>query len=193
MKDLWYLIVVTIRSIFVFIVQSLYNNSNLTLIRIEVFMKSKKVLLIIPGLFITLFLISIIGLLVQNAKPQVALGVNDGLFNSLPESPNCVSSQTDQSDKYVEPLAFKETLQVSKEHIIIALEAYGDIEIIEMTDTYIYAVATTEKMKFHDDIEIYFDDETSMVHYRSSSRAGYSDMGLNRDRYKMIKALYQEQ
>lgn len=156
-------------------------------------MKYKKLLLIIPGLILALILISIISLMIQNAKPQVALGIEDGQFHQLPKSPNCVSSQTDQSDKYVEPLPFKEDLTLSRDQVLVALEVYGDIKLVELTDTYIYAVATTDKMKFHDDIEIYFDQESRLIHYRSSSRAGYSDMGLNRERYNMVKALYLEQ
>jgi uncharacterized protein (DUF1499 family) len=45
-------------------------------------------------------------------------------------------------------------------------------------------------MRFHDDLEFYFDDENKFVHFRSSSRIGYSDMGLNRARYKSLMESY---
>lgn len=45
-------------------------------------------------------------------------------------------------------------------------------------------------MKYHDDIEIYFDDSTKLIQYRSASRAGYSDMGLNRERYEKLVEAY---
>lgn len=129
----------------------------------------------------------------QNSKPQVALGMKCDAFYEIPTKPNCVSTQTSQEDKRVEPLPFKESLEASKDAIKKAFEAYGSIEIKEENANYIYAVATTGTMKYRDDIEIYFDEEKKEVHYRSASRAGYSDMGLNRNRYDAIAKSYNEE
>lgn len=129
----------------------------------------------------------------QNSKPQVPMGLVDGKFQEISSKPNCVSTQTAYEDKSIDPLAFKESLEASKAAIKKALDSYGDIEIKEETDTYIYAVATTGTMKYHDDIEICFDTEASVVHYRSASRAGYSDMGLNKERFDAISSAYNEQ
>lgn len=128
---------------------------------------------------------------VQNQKPQVLLGMNKGKFHEITNKPNCVSSQTSFEDKKVNPLPFKGTKAESVQLVKDALKAYGHIEIKEEKADYIYAVATTGKMKYHDDIELYFDETTNQIHYRSSSRAGYSDMGLNRLRYEKIVALYE--
>ena len=126
----------------------------------------------------------------QNSKPQVALGMNNGAFYEISSKPNCVSTQTSQSEKRITPLAFKDSLEGSKEAIKRGFEAYGAIEIQEESNHYIYAVATTGIMKYHDDIEIYFDENTKEVHYRSASRAGYGDMGLNRKRFEIIADVY---
>jgi uncharacterized protein (DUF1499 family) len=47
-------------------------------------------------------------------------------------------------------------------------------------------------MRYRDDVEFWLDTESQQVHYRSSSRAGYSDMGLNRKRYNKIAELYRD-
>lgn len=73
------------------------------------------------------------------------------------------------------------------------METYGSIVINEETETYIYAVATTCRMNYHDDMELYFDETKALVHYRSGSRAGYSDMGLNRERYDVISKAYRQE
>jgi uncharacterized protein (DUF1499 family) len=83
-------------------------------------------------------------------------------------------------------------MEESKEAMKKALASYGDIEIKKESKDYIYAVATTGKMKFHDDIEIYFDEVNKEIQYRSASRAGYSDMGLNRKRYDQISEYYKQ-
>lgn len=144
---------------------------------------------IIIGL-VVLVVLAFGSIYIQNAKPQVDLGVDNGRLKEIPTKPNCVSSQTNQSDKLVKPLVFKESLEETKKAVKEALEAYGAIVIKEETDTYIYAVATTGTMKYHDDIELYFDIDQEVVQYRSASRAGYSDMGLNRERYDAIAKTY---
>ena len=51
-------------------------------------------------------------------------------------------------------------------------------------------IFTSGKMKYNDDVEFLFDDANELVHYRSNSRVGYSDMGLNKERYLKIVDLY---
>jgi uncharacterized protein (DUF1499 family) len=144
---------------------------------------------------IVIVIVSIIAFLgasifMQNKSPKIQLGLEDGRLKEIPSKPNCVSSQTKQEEKKVDELNFKGSLSESKEAMKKALNAYGGIVIKEDKEDYLYAVATTGKMKFHDDIEIHFDKKKSKVHYRSASRAGYSDMGLNRQRYDAIAKSY---
>ena len=67
---------------------------------------------------------------------------------------------------------------------------YGGADIKKETTDYLYVVFTTSGLKFHDDAEFWLDTENRQVHFRSSSRAGYSDMGLNRKRYDALTELY---
>ena len=81
-------------------------------------------------------------------------------------------------------------VQETKEAIKQALLAYENIEIQTEYQNYIHAISTTKTMKYHDDLEFYFDEQAGLVHFRSASRVGYSDMGLNRERYSRLKSLY---
>ncbi len=128
---------------------------------------------------------------IKNIKTPAGLGVVDGKLLPLPKSPNAVSSQTEDMDKKVDPFPFKSNLNKTKEGIKKALLSYGGIEIIKETTDYIHAVSTTGRMKFHDDLEFYFDHKAGLVHFRSASRVGYSDMGVNKERYDRLKGLYQ--
>lgn len=152
--------------------------------------KLKKIVLIIVGMVIGVFALGLVMIYIQNSKPQMALGLKDGVFQEIPNKDNSVSTQTEFVDKKIEPLLFKGDLKTSVAAMKKAMEAYGDIEITDEKENYICAVATTGTMKFHDDIEIYFDAVEGYVHYRSASRAGYSDMGLNRQRFETLSALY---
>jgi uncharacterized protein (DUF1499 family) len=127
---------------------------------------------------------------IKNNKTPNGLGVNNGKLAEISKKPNNVSSQTNEKEKYVEPLNFIDDLAKSKVKIINILNEYPGAKIIKNENNYIYAVFTTGTMKYKDDVEFYFDENSNVIHYRSSSRIGYSDMGLNRKRYNIIAQKY---
>jgi uncharacterized protein (DUF1499 family) len=136
--------------------------------------------------------IQVVFMVVKNTRIPGGLGVHEGKLSPVPTSPNAVSSQSEDPDKKVEPIPFQGGLKESIEWIKEGLRAYGSIEILEEEENYIHAVHTTGKMKYKDDIEFYFDDESALIQFRSASRIGYSDMGLNRQRYDRFRELLKE-
>lgn len=143
-------------------------------------------------ILLLLIAISIVIIIHQNTKVPQNLGVIYGNLSEIPDSPNAVSTQTKDIDKKVEPMIFKGNLKESFEKILKAVKEYdGDYEIIKSEKNYLYIVFTTKIMKFKDDAEFYFDENEKIIHFRSKSRSGYSDMGLNKKRYKEIKLNYE--
>ena len=130
---------------------------------------------------------------VKNSKVPSNLGVKNGKLADMPKSPNAVSSQTEDPGKKVDPFPFLGGLESSREGIKRALQAYGRIEILTEEKDYIHAVSTTGRMKFRDDLEFYFNEKEGVIHFRSASRVGYSDMGLNRKRYDRLMEIYTKQ
>lgn len=127
----------------------------------------------------------------KNLKTPSGLGVADGKLAPLPKRPNAVSSQTDLSDKYVSPFPFKKNLEMSKSKMLEVLGQYGNISVISNNGNYIHAISTTPRMRFKDDLEFYFDKQAALIHFRSASRVGYSDMGLNKERYNKLFKRYE--
>jgi uncharacterized protein (DUF1499 family) len=125
----------------------------------------------------------------QNSQTP-ELGVTEGQFQPISKKPNNVSSQTDVEDKLVAPLAMKSTTADTMQALVAAATQYGTMNVVEQTDNYLYVIFTTSLMKYRDDVEFYIDEANKVVHFRSASRAGYSDMGLNRERYNKIAELY---
>jgi len=146
-------------------------------------MRFAKILLVVIALFVTF-------MVVKNNMTPSNLGVKNGLLKQLSSKPNGVSSQTDDESKYVNPLPFVNDLETTKGQVKFACDQYGGFKVITETDDYMHVVFTTGKMKYHDDVEFFFDVENEIVHFRSQSRIGYSDMGLNRDRYDAIASSY---
>ena len=120
------------------------------------------------------------------------LGVSsDGQLKLPPSTPNCISSQASIEDKehYMQPWTYddpKETMQ----KLVQCIDEFGDTEIILSEDNYIQAVFTTGWMRWQDDVEFYLDTTNKLVHFRSASRIGYGDHGVNRKRMERLKELY---
>lgn len=164
-------------------------------------MNTESILLKIKGNLVMTITLGVIAALVvfaggsiflQNQKPKIELGLVDGKLKEIPDKKNAVSTETVYQDKLIKALPLKKTLEESKKAMVHALKTYPGIEIKNEQADYIYAVATTGTMKYHDDIEIFFDKKNNKIQYRSASRAGYSDMGLNRARYNKIVMEYEK-
>ena len=59
--------------------------------------------------------------------------------------------------------------------------------IIEEQDDYLYAEFRSRIFRFVDDVEFAVDNENNEVHFRSASRVGHSDLGVNRARMERIQ------
>jgi uncharacterized protein (DUF1499 family) len=141
-------------------------------------------------IILALFIVFNFGRIYYQNSQVPTLGVTNGQFQPISKKPNNVSSQTDVPEKHVAPLPTKASKEATMKALVEATKQYGPVEVIEQTEDYLYVVFTTALMKYHDDVEFYIDDEHKEVHFRSASRAGYSDMGLNRERYNKLAELY---
>lgn len=61
-------------------------------------------------------------------------------------------------------------------------------KLIEEDDTYLHYECTSLLLRFVDDVEFVFDDEAKLIHFRSASRIGYGDLGVNRRRMEDIRS-----
>ncbi|MEM6839403.1 MAG: DUF1499 domain-containing protein [Cyanobacteria bacterium P01_C01_bin.120] len=120
------------------------------------------------------------------------IGVNEGRLTACPQSPNCVVSQGDEDAEHaIAPLSYDGDLAAAVERLRTLIEAQAGSEIIEQTDTYLYAEFTSKLMGFVDDVEFYFaPEESGTIHVRSASRLGQSDLGVNRKRIEAIRSAF---
>ena len=61
-------------------------------------------------------------------------------------------------------------------------------KLIKEDDTYLHYECTSLLLRFVDDVEFVFDDEAKLIHFRSASRIGYGDLGVNRRRMEGIRS-----
>jgi len=117
------------------------------------------------------------------------LGVKDGRLAPCPKSPNCVVSQGNEDAEHaIAPLNYTGDAAAAMAALRQVLESQEGSEIIQQTDTYLYAEFTSRLMGFVDDVEFYLDPaEPGTIQVRSASRLGESDLGVNRKRVEKIR------
>lgn len=122
-------------------------------------------------------------------KRPTNIGVKDGQLSPCPGSPNCVVSQgSPDAEHAIDPIAFSGDPAAALTKLSQVVEAMPRTEVIDKTDTYLYAEFTSDLMGFVDDVEFLVDAETSVIHVRSASRLGQSDLGANRKRIEAIRS-----
>lgn len=116
------------------------------------------------------------------------LGVKSEKLAECPGTPNCISSFANPTDKehYRSPLPYKKPLKEAVQILKRKLELSPRTKIIEENPNYIYAEFTSLIMRYVDDVEFYFDEKNKLLHFRSASRLGKSDLGVNRKRIESI-------
>jgi uncharacterized protein (DUF1499 family) len=109
------------------------------------------------------------------------LGPQDSRLAGCPDSPNCVSSFETRDSHSIEPL------NASLEQVRAALRGMDRVNIVREEPNYLYAEFTSRLMRFVDDVEFLAVPAQNLVHVRSASRLGHSDVGVNRKRVEAIR------
>lgn len=100
-----------------------------------------------------------------------------------PSTPNCVSTQATDASKRMDPISFSGPPAEAQAKLLAILQK-PRVEVTESREGYIHAVFTTRLMRYRDDVEFLIDPEAHLIHFRSASRVGTSDLGTNRRRMK---------
>ena len=70
------------------------------------------------------------------------------------------------------------------------LAAMPRVRVVTETETYLHAESTSLVFRFVDDVEFLIDPEARVVHFRSASRAGRADLGVNRARMEAVRRAF---
>lgn len=121
-----------------------------------------------------------------------AIGLSGKALRPCPKSPNCVSSMAEDEKHHIAPLTYEGSAAEARARLIAILESAKRVEIISSTENYIHAEFTSLIFRFVDDVEFYFGDGQPIIHLRSASRVGYSDLGANRKRIEAIRGQFEK-
>ncbi len=121
------------------------------------------------------------------------LGINNSKLMPCPKTPNCVSSQAHDEKHFIEPIIYAGTQQEAHDYLLQVIESEKRTKILTDQENYIRAEFTSALFRFVDDVEFYFPKEKAdknVIHVRSASRVGSSDLGANRKRIERIRSKF---
>lgn len=134
-----------------------------------------------------LLLLLLIFIIRRMSSPAPELGHRDGQLTPLPDSPNCVSTQTDQAGKRMDPLPWAGDAESTLDKLEEVSKRAGGT-VTERSDEYLRVEFRTRLMQYVDDVEWLIVGDR--VHFRSASRVGHWDLGVNRRRMSKLSQHY---
>jgi len=127
-----------------------------------------------------------------SAGTPAGLGLKQGRLAPCPQSPNCVSSQADDEKHGMEPIPYSTSLDQARERMRSIVLSMPRSKILADTGDYMHVEFKSKLWRFVDDVEFQFDDSRKLIQFRSASRVGYSDMGVNRKRMETIRRKFEQ-
>ena len=115
--------------------------------------------------------------------------MNERSLRQCPDKPNCVSTQATDDRHTIAPLHYRKSRTDAKEALKALIATLSRTKLVEEDETYLHYEFTSLLLRFVDDVEFVFDEPTKTLHFRSASRIGYSDLGVNRKRMEQVRAL----
>lgn len=124
--------------------------------------------------------------------PIVTWAATNSPLADCPSSPNCVVSQNGDAKHAIDPIPYSVDQNTAKATLLKVLDVTPRTEVVEETENYIHALSKSKIFHFIDDVEFYLPENEKVIHLRSASRVGESDLGVNRRRMEQIRLALQD-
>jgi uncharacterized protein (DUF1499 family) len=153
-----------------------------------------------PMLMITVVLLGLVTLIciyftilsfLATRPENLGIGA-DGRLAPCPIKPNCVSSYAPDPEHNIPPYTFTDQPAAAWQRLKEIVKADPFATVIIEDDKYLYAEFRSLIFRFVDDVEWQLDPASHQIQIRSASRAGYSDLGVNRSRLESIRRKFAE-
>jgi uncharacterized protein (DUF1499 family) len=133
-------------------------------------------------------LIIALSLLSCAGKRPPNLGVVDSRLADCPPSPNCVSSDAEDSEHKVPPLLLNvsaiDAWRVARQIV----SQWPRTHIVNESRDYLHAECQSAVFGFVDDLELHLRTDRGVIAIRSAARLGKSDFGVNRQRVEELRS-----
>ena len=108
-----------------------------------------------------------------------------------PGTPNCVSSLDSDPRRRMVPWPLTANPAQAAAALKRAMLSLGRTALVLEQGPVLRFTCRSRILGFVDDVVFFLDQEQRLIHFRSASRVGYSDLGVNRRRMNRVRALLQ--
>ena len=113
--------------------------------------------------------------------------IKNNYIEPCPKTPNCVSSIDTSRGHFIQPLEFSGSARDMQHKLLQIINQFKGARVVTFEKNFIEAEFNSAVFRFVDDVRFYLDDRNKIVHVRSASRVGFSDLGVNRRRIEKIR------
>ncbi|WP_420935500.1 DUF1499 domain-containing protein [Alteromonas sp. A081] len=120
------------------------------------------------------------------------LGVSGESLKDCPVTPNCISSM-DNGSGDMAPILFDGSMATAKEKLLSIIRLLPRTTVVKERDNYVRVAFRSQLFGFVDDVEFLLSQAQSnktKIDFRSASRLGLSDLGVNKARMEKVTALF---
>lgn len=114
----------------------------------------------------------------------------DGRLTPCGDKPNCVCSQDDRPEHFIEPLTFTNAPTEAWARLVSVVLAQPRTTPVLETPEYLRVEFRSRLFRFVDDVEFLLQPTNRTIQVRSASRVGHSDLGANRARVERIRTAF---
>ncbi|MTT30940.1 DUF1499 domain-containing protein [Terrilactibacillus sp. BCM23-1] len=119
---------------------------------------------------------------------QVDFGVNNGQLLPCSKWPNGVSTDHRDPNRRMVPLSYKEvSMDTANSYLQDVLSTIPKTTIKVNDGHYVHVEYKTPILNLPHDAEFYFDEDKKILQFRSVSRVGIADFGMNK---RWLQAVY---
>lgn len=105
-----------------------------------------------------------------------------------PDTPNCVSTDAQRESQRMAAVPFPDSLELAFARAKAAVLAESRTKIVVEKSDWLKAECKSFVFRFVDDVELVLDANSRTFRFRSASRVGRRDFGVNRKRMERITA-----
>ena len=120
------------------------------------------------------------------------LGLADGKLHPCQNPANCVCSEFSGAAS-AEPISFTGSASAAMARLVEIVGAMPGAKVISQDENYLHVEFSSRVFGFIDDVEFRIDEAASAIHFRSASRIGLADLGVNRNRMQQIREEFRDQ
>lgn len=128
----------------------------------------------------------VLGAILINGAPSEGSESTKSLVRPCPDTPNCVSSRSPAGTHRMDPIPYQGSMENARRRLLVIVRALPRVSVVEDRGNYIKLELRSSFFSFVDDVEFEFDDAKKVIDFRSASRVGYYDFGVNRRRMQTI-------